>query len=344
MHSTIVGIQYLRAVAALLVVAAHAGSRLPGLEWTHTGVAGVDVFFVVSGFIMAHTTRRFDGSAPAAVAVQFIWRRILRIVPLYWVALLWTIKVPLAHGHFNVDYAKDFLFLPRLHSTGNTWPELVIGWTLNYEMFFYCVFAITMLAGRVRYWVLGAILAGLVAVGLEFHPAGTVFAFYTDPIVLEFIFGVAVYYLAPSINAPRPIVSGFLVAGFAALLLNDGTVHRVIAEGIPSVVILWASVKLSGGNEVRWLRFIGDTSYSIYLFHLAALSLIAKTMHAAAPVAAVPIPIAFMVTIAISVGVGIAIHLLLERPLMRLLLPSHWTTHRSSRQPAPELIRAPTTD
>jgi exopolysaccharide production protein ExoZ len=212
-------------------------------------------------------------------------------------------------------------------------------------MFFYAVFALAMLAGRKRYWVLGALLIGLVAVGLAYHAAGTpgtAIAFYSDPIVLEFIFGVTVYYLVPKINAPRPIVLAFLVAGFAVLLLNSGTIHRVIADGIPAVVIVWAAVKLGGSvNEVRWLRFVGDASYSIYLFHLAALSLIVKALHSGAPVAALPLPIAFVVIMALPVVVGIAIHLLLERPLLRMLLRNHSITHESPRSSTSELFRAP---
>jgi exopolysaccharide production protein ExoZ len=344
MQNNIVEIQYLRAVAAMLVVVAHGGSQLPDLEWTYGGVAGVDVFFVVSGFIMAHTTRRFDCSAPTLRARRFMWRRMLRIVPLYWIALLWTIKVPLSHGRFSVDYAKDFLFIPRMHSTGNIWPELVAGWTLNYEMFFYAAFALAMLTCSMRYWMLTGLLAGLVAVGLALHPSRTFLVFYTEPIVLEFMFGVAVYYLVPKINASRLVAFFVLVAGFAVLLMNNGTVDRVIADGIPAATIVWAAVKLGGGvNEVRWLRFLGDASYSIYLFHLAALSVIGKAMRAGGPVAALPLPVAFAMVIVIPMCVGIAIHLFVERPLLRMILPSHSITHSPGSSHAPDSIRAPTT-
>ena len=116
------GLQYLRAVAALMVVFHHARWLFPAdcilntAAWSEFGSRGVDIFFVISGFVMAYSTRSFDpaGSRPAQAA-DFLVKRLIRVVPLYWVATLWTARRIIWHGNVDLDLVKDFLFLPRFH-------------------------------------------------------------------------------------------------------------------------------------------------------------------------------------------------------------------------------------
>ena len=158
MKFTIISIQILRALAALLVVFHHARYQIRDFEaffyggiW-QSGQAGVDIFFVISGFIMWVTThdRR-------TTPLQFLTNRIVRIVPLYWLLTLTVAAacliapslfrgVVLAPEHV----VKSLFFIPDFYPGMPThiWPLLLPGWTLNYEMIFYVVFAVALLLPR----------------------------------------------------------------------------------------------------------------------------------------------------------------------------------------------------
>jgi len=162
-------IQVLRAVAAIGVVFTHAITRLstsfPGASehalftglggQLTVGDAGVDLFFVISGFIMLHVHRN-DFGRPGA-PLRFMLRRILRIVPIYWLlttlALVFLIFAPqLFTTHYRGIYLPwivgSYLFLPIAPPDWNATPVVGVGWTLNYEMFFYAVFAGALLLPR----------------------------------------------------------------------------------------------------------------------------------------------------------------------------------------------------
>jgi exopolysaccharide production protein ExoZ len=180
------GLQYLRAAAALGVVGFHAS------ENSHLnldlGQAGVDLFFVLSGFLMWSITE-----APTTPMAFFIGR-IRRIVPVYWIATC----VVLVGALFSLFPAitlntphvlSSFFFIPaRSPSNGHIWPLLVPGWTLNYEMFFYLIFSLVLfLPRRIQLLVMITIFGGLVASrALAQFPVAEL-TFYSDPIILEFI-------------------------------------------------------------------------------------------------------------------------------------------------------------
>ena len=141
----LLSIQYLRAVAALMVVFHHIINAKPWLfnplENYPSLATGVDIFFVISGFIMYVAARN---EAP----LEFLKKRIIRIVPLYWVATLAFVIVKTKLHIFSLTpedwlhIAKSLAFIPHHDPTnpGKIWPYLIQGWTLNYEMFFYLIF------------------------------------------------------------------------------------------------------------------------------------------------------------------------------------------------------------
>jgi len=168
--SNFLTIQALRAIAALLVVVYHAfdmwGARIdsaaPGISWTN-GAAGVDIFFVISGFVMVASSRRI-ASQPHA-GWTFIQQRIVRIVPLYW--LLTTAKLILVfffadlalRSGIDFDYvARSYLFFPVVDGAGHFRPLLPVGWTLTYEFLFYLLFALAL---ALRVDVLRVLVPGL---------------------------------------------------------------------------------------------------------------------------------------------------------------------------------------
>jgi len=163
------GLQILRFVAAMLVavmhitqaISIHVTGRGDAHYWG-AGSAGVDIFFVISGFVMAITTQGEPARGPARLAAAwvFIQRRILRIVPLYWfytllkAALLLAIPALAVKSTIEpVHFAASLLFIPMKSPWGLVQPVLPVGWTLNFEMLFYMVFAIAIALGapRVRF-------------------------------------------------------------------------------------------------------------------------------------------------------------------------------------------------
>jgi exopolysaccharide production protein ExoZ len=231
-------IQYLRALAALMVVWYHAGGQIPSLEPFVTyefGQYGVDLFFVISGFIMLVTT--WDKPIGSA---EFLVNRIKRIVPLYWAATLLlvgcAIVAPALFTRLKWDGAslvKSLLFVPyeSLSLPGRALPLLVPGWSLNTEMFFYVLFAALLLVGRNwRVPLMVGTLSALVVGGVIWHPTGAVSQSYTDPRLLEFAVGMVLGRLWVMKKHPRR----------------------------------------DGGN--RLLLALGDASYSIYLSHMFTLT------------------------------------------------------------------------
>ena len=170
-------LQAVRALAASLVVADHAllqisdtspENRISHLAWA-LGDAGVYVFFVISGFIMVHISWENFGrrTAPA----DFLWRRLVRIVPLYWLATLAAMayhRVSVTHGaHAGwSDLICSLTFIPYSGDDGGWHPILPQGWTLNYEMMFYAVFTLGLaLPRKIALPAVGGALAVLLIIG-----------------------------------------------------------------------------------------------------------------------------------------------------------------------------------
>jgi exopolysaccharide production protein ExoZ len=336
MRADFVSIQYLRGLAALGVVLFHASQRAGGAFGA--GAAGVDVFFVISGFIMwTVSARRATGPG------DFLLRRAGRIAPLYWTVTLLVVALDLLRpslfpnmrltaGHV----AQSLLFLPHRDPAGVVAPVIVPGWTLNYEAFFYVVFALTLLLrpGR-RALILTAALGGLCLIGL-FLPHGRWPAVdtYADPLVLEFAAGV---WLAKAAAAGRlgrePAALGAIAAGLLILTvvaLTDADARgwaRLAYWGLPAVLIVWGALSLEGSGRMPALaplKGLGDASYSLYLAHGLALSLAFKLIGG--------LGLPFLVEIALAapfaVLAGLACYRLVERPLLALF---HGRARRSFR-------------
>lgn len=186
------GVQYARAVAALSVLIFHAAQR-SGLDFA-IGARGVDLFFVISGFIMWTVSIERE-TTPSA----FMIARVKRIVPLYWIATSFlvlgallgafpTLRQELSGSHV----LQSLLFIPHVSpGSGEIWPVLVPGWTLNLEMFFYGLFAVSLvLTPAVRLAALSILFLALVAAGVVLRPENAIALTYTNPLILEFIAGV----------------------------------------------------------------------------------------------------------------------------------------------------------
>lgn len=357
-------VQQLRGYAALAVVVMHArlmaadvavrtGTPAPVEVLPLFGAWGVDLFFVISGFVMAQVVAnaRSAGSFEAH-AGGFLLRRIGRVVPLYWIATLAMAasiaalpasarESTLAPWHF----VASLLFVPARNWNGEWLPVLVVGWTLTFEMLFYAVIAIA-LRYRWRWPVEGA--AAVLALGAAVGASGRwpmPWGVLTDPLLLEFGLGVAAWWGAQRWSPSRGtawLCVGAAIAVVVASSTVEGLVWRVGCWGVPSAVLVCLLVARerqaravgSARGAMRWfdplMLRLGDASYSIYLFHLFAIKIVARVAIAGPVTPGIPTTLALeAVAIVVSVALGLVVHRLLEAPL---LAATYRALRRTSRQ------------
>lgn len=301
--SSLLTVQYLRAIAALMVAYYHTIVQIPAyrhyfqdyLFGSAALSSGVDIFFVISGFIMLISNRN---TRPGVFAV----RRVIRIVPLYWILTLLVACLTLLYPQLfrttvlGLEYFLKSLFFIPYPNPGHERelvPLLAPGWSLNFEMFFYCIFALVLFAphGR-RLAITGVVFALLIFAGYLFRGFADHHAilFYTDIRILEFWLGmlIAHFYLHGRLRLPAWLPWTIIIAGFTALLwkrpIADLTVaapgRTLIANVLPSAAIVLGAVALEQSRKVARiaaLAFLGDASYSIYLSHVFSLGVARAT-------------------------------------------------------------------
>jgi len=348
-------IQVCRALAALLVVHVHAtvmarvyAERYGSLDAISNGVynaldfgqLGVDLFFVISGFIMIFVTHSLP---PSRVSVQsFLERRIARIVPLYWLfTFLLTALILLAPGvvvHNDLSgtfLLKSLFFIPVARSDGEIAPLVAPGWTLNFEMFFYLSLgALLLLPARHRVWLLSLVFVCLAGVGfaLPLGPAHPIASLLTSPLLLEFLYGcwISTLVLAGRIVGPSWSALCVLVgvAGIVADFFLPLQAFRHFSWGLPSALLVYGLLCLERAKGLRFPRFlvrIGDASYSLYLVHWFVLPPVGRVWAKSGLGHYLPGDVLVVLGIVASVGAALIVHRYLEDPLIRwarrLLLP-----------------------
>jgi exopolysaccharide production protein ExoZ len=307
---TLVSVQYLRGLAACGVLAFHAIDVAGGRF--EIGAYGVNLFFVISGFIMVWITH--DGSRP----LPFLRDRIRRIVPLYWLATACLIfLIRLLDGSFRYNFKEllsSFLFIPNGEpgEGRHYFPALNVGWTLNYEAMFYALLAMSLLLpSRWRLCATSAALIGLVAAGQLLRPSIAPWEFWTHSIILHFLAGA---WLA-AVFKPR----GAAIFRGAALVIVV-TIVALVPPIAPAVLLMTGVLILDLAGLVPRTRLLllGDASYSIYLFHTMGIMICAGV----ARKIAVSGPTLAVAAFATGLAVGLAAYWLLERPIQHVLLRS----------------------
>jgi peptidoglycan/LPS O-acetylase OafA/YrhL len=301
-----------------------------GASVLQTLKSGVDIFFVISGFIMMYST----AGGTAITSTEFLRRRIVRIAPLYWAATIFMVAIILfapqlvKSSKLEWEHALASLaFIAHESPTaGGVYIPLVTpGWTLNIEMMFYVVFGCAIwFANRkpLLFALIAAIpMIALALVGLAFQPHG-ILGFYADPIILEFVYGI---FIARHTMRNALLPMSALVLGLMFLLLlgllcipPEGPLAlRSFRFGIPAAVIVFLALS----NTVpRWkfLHVLGDASYSIYISHFFVLSAFAQFWRrfgfGALDFGA---PAFYFLGVALATVVGITCWGFIERPLTR---------------------------
>jgi exopolysaccharide production protein ExoZ len=335
----LVNVQVLRAASVALITFVHLHNLFPGVEpqgiFYRIGYAAVDLFFLISGFIMVVTT-----SPQPPSALSFCLNRICRVIPLYYLATLIVFVVAqIEPSVFHTseaslsDLVNSLLFIPFEKSPGRIYPLYFLGWTLNYEMFFYALFGAAIWLRPQRrvllcsLVILAAVGAGTIA-SVTPQDSAVLYAF-SQPIMLDFVLGMMIGHFYPALSRLGAAIDTRLAAAalmglallfFALISLPPGLAapptNTFVAFGIPMGCILLATVLLeTGGYRVTspLLLQSGNASYSLYLCHYFVIgAFVVANGWIDEPIAMAVI--AFLVVWA----TGLVVYRTVEKPLIRL--------------------------
>jgi len=325
-------VQILRLIAAGAVILSHAlgtsgtyyGDRAWIMEIFRHGDLGVDLFFVISGFVIGLSVLRGHGDWR-----QFLLRRLARIVPLYWLVTLFTACLFFVPGLSRTAAPEPGFFLCSLSYSCWMQGEMPIvypGWSLEYEMYFY-VLTVAMLALRqdlLRSTV--AILSGLVVLGVMMRASmgilSPALAFLTDPIVLEFVMGLAIAFAFHNGKVPVVALIPLIVALLLCVIAGGDRSFRLAVAGVPSALIVYLTARRdlqkpmanAGRNPFVWL---GDASYAIYLVHAVVVSATVKVALKLA--GAMPQDLVILLCLATTLAAAAVVDLFVDRPIARFL-------------------------
>ncbi|MBX2839830.1 MAG: acyltransferase [Gammaproteobacteria bacterium] len=279
-------LQYLRAIAAIAVVYSHSVLQVESYakELHYAGGFGVNIFFVISGFIMVFISK------PDATPSSFLVNRIRRVVPLYWffTIMMAVILAFLPSLFKTTQFAWDTVFMSlafiphysEAHS-GYVWPILAPGWSLNYEMYFYLLFAASLFfTYRFQALITCTLITTLFVLARLTHSDNAAIVFMSDAVVFEFIFGMLLALLwKQGLRIHSFVAVILIIVGFAVLIFREQwfptTTAHVLKIGIPSLLVVtgFLYIKLP-----HWKFFVllGDASYALYLSHIFTLGPIRK--------------------------------------------------------------------
>ena len=279
----LVSVQALRALAAWIVVFHHVmqvffdfqSDSLVGWLFAERGAVGVDIFFVISGLVIYLSTK-----GKTITPWRFMLNRVLRIVPAYWLySLIAALIIALANPVMPVQtfdlhhLLLSLFFIPAENPGGfGLYPTLNVGWTLNYEMCFYLLFALAFVVTerlRLIFIIVALTVLGLLATQPWLND------FYRNSIVYEFVLGMLLgaAYTRGWIRHGRWLPLLIIATALLSIYHFDSTV-RLLHWGLPSALIVASFIAMEPWfSGKRLLIHLGDCSYSVYLLHVIVLSL-----------------------------------------------------------------------
>ncbi len=334
---TLISLQYLRAIAALMVVVHHARNShswlFNPLENYYAFALGVDIFFVISGFVMYLAARNEQPS-------EFLRKRIIRVVPLYWLATfaLLVLNTRLNFSGISTDEVihilKSLFFIPHysFSRTNDIFPYLVPGWTLNYEMFFYLIFCIGLMCSKTLSLPTVIILI-LATLGFFIESDNALITFYTSPLLIEFLLGMWIAYAYVKGMISKALVI-MLPIGFIGLLwipfLADADVRLMVKIACSSLIIIGAIAMGTTANYNKLLNLLGDASYSIYLTHAVISLSLAERIWRKVPFDGWLQFIGWIIfSLLISSIIGVLVHLYAEKPSIKWLR-NNWRSKQNN--------------
>jgi peptidoglycan/LPS O-acetylase OafA/YrhL len=328
--SRIRNLQALRIYAAIPVILYHTNFRLPGVR--PIGIFGVHMFFLLSGYIMA--------SICDTDSTAFVRRRLIRIIPMYWTLTLLLYSVAWKFPHLmNATRAlpsellKSLFFVPFQKSNGLYQPILFVGWTVNYEMFFYMMLSVAILINKRRAALLGAcLMLGVMAVCSFFTATSSIARFYSNTVLLECILGLIAYYcvrtvstrLTPAMKPALlvlaigslillPSIEEFGVFAHRADILRYGPVSFVLICSVCLLALMGADFK--AGVVV----LLGDASYVMYLTHPYIEEFLDRVVGRFVPIFHIDKPVGCLIAMAFVLPISVFLYLKVDKPTLRYL-------------------------
>jgi exopolysaccharide production protein ExoZ len=349
-------IQFFRALAALLVCFFHMKGILKQGDWGKflfgNGSIGVPMFFMISGFIMYHTTHLVQPSWKNVK--EFLLKRLIRILPLYYfMTLLYVFLLGNAHYYF-VEHPcfllPAFFFYPTsvsLIGPSYGMPPLAVGWSLNYEVYFYLLIGFSILIPKGRWYILGAWMFGstllipLINNGYVMFNLSECYGFatgylnlITNPILLFFVAGIGLGVLYNSRIKPTSLcwananvllaVSVFILSYFRIIQLLPGWYNHLLTCGFLLFALLQRN-KLKSYSIPKSLLIIGNCSFSLYLIHPLVLTYLPRALRTLGVQTVLEGWIYFLIVLLVIVLVSYLSYVWIEQRLSRkiqlLLLP-----------------------
>jgi exopolysaccharide production protein ExoZ len=340
-------IQFLRGLAALIVVIYHTAGYIkvnfsPVVfldDFFNFGFAGVDLFFVISGFIILFTSKKYINN-PESIG-EYLKKRFVRIYPIYWIILSilfllsWFIPFLLNKNVFKTEFPDNFssyintIFLLPKHLAINA-----ASWTLSYELYFYLVFSLIILSKKLKFIPL-LILAISFYNSIILNPNAdfikpTYFTFFFSGYNFEFMFGVLICQFYHKINFSKILsilfvfISVVIITQLGHNVGDFDTYKRIITFGMPSGLILLSLLNLEKNHGLRFSKFLimlGDASYVLYLIHFPMMLLLNKIPVLLGYSFSINTEIYYSYFIIISIVItSIYIHKWVEKPLNKLIL------------------------
>jgi exopolysaccharide production protein ExoZ len=354
-------LQLIRAAAAVLVVLWHLGGvagNFPELElrvppFLRFGYAGVDIFFVLSGFIICYLTSRAFNPA------DFMYRRFVRIYPFYafftsvmLAAWLYNPRFTMGMDQPTVEsVVKSFLVLPQREL-----PLLFPGWSLEHEVLFYALVAATLIRGRHVHILVALIILGTVGLLNVMFLAPPFWDYHVFSVVqFEFAIGVVVFLFRGELarlGVACPLTAGFIALGFTAAAMHwpGHTVGgfedplRIFGFGLAGGAFLICALNSRlapyldsgrlGARVVASLVLLGDASYVLYLTHPFVISAFGKIAIAFGIARPAAVAAWLILALVISCLAAAVFHVVIERPLLRALTRAHFAGTKSARATA----------
>ena len=322
----VLSVQYMRAIAALLVVLHHSIEKgvqynMISKSWFDIGgELGVNLFFIISGYIMCHATynKKIDFK-------KFLKARFIRILPLYWVLttvvlVIYFISPELINSSGGTTSVIDSYFLIP---SGNSYL-VQNGWTLSYEFYFYFIFALGLSAvAYMKYLIPIIIIALLVLIGVFVQFDTPILKFLTNQILLEFLLGIVIFIVFQKCSINKAISVLLIISAVAlAYWSAQGMVNiYVFSYVVPLLFFIGmiglesSFVNLQQSIPSKLLEGLGNSSYSLYLIHPFALVVVSKILFLFG--ALLPSSLFLLLLIVASLVAGHLCYLLLEKNLTR---------------------------
>lgn len=343
-------IQYLRFFAAFIVVAAHSGLGMYGITGrvTNLGGFGVDVFFVISGFIMPfiiYGPPSNEKRIPRYGGFEFLWLRISRIWPMYFLAtmavvylgymvansMISDVRADFAY-HFNGKMLDPVWIIESLTFThGLNAPILGLGWTLQVEFIFYSTIAFLLLFTRtIGHLMIGLVLAFMAGNAITMlFPTNTYSTSYSNPMLMEFAYGFVIYsLLSKGIKLSKWIAIASLALSIPLFLILDSLdspssaslYYRALIWGGIAFIVVYAAISIEHlMPESKTLKLLGDSSYSLYLTHYTVVPVVVHYWTKYGLETRISTTAYLLLVLVLCHAVAVMVHLIFESPTNRLV-------------------------